>query len=151
MLRPAPVSDLLGAFLRGTPAEKRLKEGRIWVVWEQAVGSRIASHAVPAAFREGTLTLTVDSAPWMQQLNFLKRELMAKVNGELGEEVVKEIYMKAGRIKPPAPPAAAVKKTRRQLSAEELAWITEQSRSVTDPELRAVFESLIRKDKENRG
>ncbi|OGU11806.1 MAG: hypothetical protein A2075_09460 [Geobacteraceae bacterium GWC2_58_44] len=150
MRRPVAVADLLSAILRGTPAEKRLKEGRIWLVWEDAVGSRIASHARPAAFRDGTLTLTVDSAPWMQQLNYLKRELIAKVNGELGEELVKELYMKAGRVSaPPAPDEKPQAAKRRELSEEERTWIAEQSQSVSDPELRAVFESLIRKDREN--
>jgi predicted nucleic acid-binding Zn ribbon protein len=150
MRRPAAVADLLSALLRGTPAETRLKEGRIWLVWEDAVGSRIASHARPAAFRNGTLTLAVDSAPWMQQLSFLKRELIAKVNGELKEELVKELYLKAGKI-PTAPPAEKPRTVkRRELSCEEQTWIAEQAVSVTDPELRAVFESLIRKDRENR-
>lgn len=151
MRRPAAVADLLGAILRGTPAEKRLKEGRIWLVWESAVGSRIASHAAPAAFRDGTLTLTVDSAPWMQQLSFLKRELIAKVNGELGEDLVKDLYMKGGRVKAAAPAEKPAPVKRRELSDEEQAWIAEQSVSVTDPDLRAVFESLIKKDLENRG
>ena len=150
MRRPAAVADLLSAILRGTPAEKRLKEGRIWVVWESAVGSRIASHAVPAAFRDGTLTLSVDSAPWMQQLSFLKRELIAKVNGELGEEMVKDIYMKAGKIKLAAPAEKPQAVKRRELSEEERSWITEQSESVADPDLRAVFESIIRKDLEGK-
>ena len=149
MFRPAAVSDLLSAVLRGTPAEKRLDEGRIWQVWEQAVGSRIASHARPSAFRDGALTLTVDSAPWMQQLTYLKQELIAKVNGELREEMVKEIYMKAGPVKPAAPAAAPWVQKRRELSAEELAWIKEQALSVEDPDLREVFESLLKKDREN--
>jgi hypothetical protein len=135
------VGDLLSAVLRGTPAEKRLHEGRIWLVWEQAR---------PSSFRDGTLTLSVDSAVWMQQLNYLKRELIAKVNGELHEEMVKEIFMKAGRVSVPPPAAAPWVEKRRQLSDDEIAWITEQSVSVTDPELRAVFESLIKKDRENR-
>ena len=150
MKRPAPISGLLSAFLRGTPAEKRLNEARIWVVWEQAVGSRIASHAVPAAFRDGVLTLAVDSAPWMQQLTYLKEELIAKVNAELHDEMVKEIYMKAGRVNKPAAPAAPVVEKHRQLSAEELNWISEQSALIADPDLRAVFDSLIKKDRENR-
>ena len=149
-MQPAAVSGLLSAYLRGTPVEKRLHEGRIWLVWEQAVGSRIASHAQPSAFRDGTLTLTVDSAPWMQQLTSLKQELITKVNGELHEEMVKDIYMKAGPVKVAAPPAASFVRKRRQLSADELTWINEQAVSVTDPELRAVFESLIKKDRENR-
>jgi len=150
MRRPAAVADLLNAVLRGTPAEKRLKEGRIWLVWEQAVGSRIASHAQPASFRDGTLTLNVDSAPWMQQLSYLKRELIAKVNLELREEMVQDIFMKAGRVSVPPPAAAPWVEKRRQLSDDELSWITEQSLTVSDPELRAVFESLIKKDRENR-
>jgi predicted nucleic acid-binding Zn ribbon protein len=149
MKRPAPVSDLLGAFLRGTPAEKRLSEGRIWLVWDEAVGARIALHAQPAAFRDGTLTLSVDSAPWMQQLTYLKRELISKVNEALDEDLVQEIYMKAGQIRKPAVSTAAPRK-RRELSAEELALIKEQAESVTDPELRAVFERLIKRDRENR-
>jgi predicted nucleic acid-binding Zn ribbon protein len=150
MRRPAAVADLLSSMLRGTPAEQRLKEGRIWVVWEQAVGKRIAAHAQPAAFREGTLTLTVDSAPWMQQLSFLKRELVAKVNDQLGYDLVKELYFKAGKVAKAAPTAKPAPAKRRQLSDEEREWITQQSDAVTDPDLRAVFESLIKRDRENR-
>jgi predicted nucleic acid-binding Zn ribbon protein len=150
MRRPAPVADLLSALLRGTPAEVRLKEGRIWLIWETAVGSRIASHATPAAFREGVLTLRVDSAPWMQQLTYLKRDLIAKVNQELGEELVKDLFMKGGKVTPTAPVEKAAPPKRRELSKAELSWVSEQSESVTDPELRAVFDSLIRKDRENR-
>jgi predicted nucleic acid-binding Zn ribbon protein len=150
MRRPAAIGDLLSAILRGTPAEIRLKEGRIWVVWESAVGSRIALHAQPIAFREGTLTLAVDSAPWMQQLNFLKRELVAKVNGELGEELVKDIHLKAGKIAVAAPVEKPWIAKRRELTGEERALIAEQAAAVSDPELRAVFESIIRKDLENR-
>ena len=153
MRRPAAVADLLGNLLRGTPAEQRLKEGRIWLVWEAAVGRRIASHAQPAAFRDGTLTLRVDSAPWMQQLNYLKRELIDKVNAELGEELVKELFMKGGRVAPLVEEKPKVAK-RRELSEEERSWIAEQAASVSDPELRAVFVSLMKKDREsskNRG
>ena len=150
MRRPAAVADLLSAILRGTPAEQRLKEGRIWLVWESAVGSRIASHAQPASFRDGTLTLSVDSAPWMQQLSYLKRELIAKVNGELGYELVKDLYMKAGKIAAAAPAEKPEAVKRRELSEEECSWIAEQSESVSDPELRAIFDSLIRKDRENK-
>jgi predicted nucleic acid-binding Zn ribbon protein len=148
MRRPAVVSDLLTALLRGTPAEKRLQEGRIWLVWEDAVGSRIASHAVPSGFRDGTLTVSVDSAPWMQQLSYLKRELISKVNEELGYEQVKDLYFKAGKIAAAAEPEKPKPAQRRELSAEEQSLIAEQSAAATDPDLQAVFERLIRKDRE---
>jgi hypothetical protein len=87
----------------------------------------------------------------LQQLTYLKRELIAKVNAELGEELVKELYMKGGKVTPPAPAEKPREAKRRELSDEERSWIAEQAESVGDPELRAVFESLIRKDRENRG
>ena len=150
MKRPAGVSDLLSSLLRGTPAELRLKEGRIWLVWEDAVGSRIASHAQPAAFRNGVLTLHVDSAPWLQQLNFLKKDLIGKVNAELEEELVTELHLKGGKIRAasPAPPPKPAQ--RRKLSDDELHWIADQTETLRDPDLRAALENLIRRDKEHQ-
>ena len=150
MKRPAVVSDLLSSLLRGTPAEQRLKEGRIWLVWEDAVGSRIASHAQPAAFRNGVLTLHVDSAPWLQQLNFLKKDLIGKVNAELEEEMVKELQLKGGKIRPPSPAAPPKPVPRRELRDDERHWIAEQTETLRDPELRAALENLIRKDREHQ-
>jgi len=151
MKRPAIVSDLLSSLLRGTPAELRLKEGRIWLVWEDAVGSRIASHAQPAAFRNGVLTLHVDSAPWLQQLNFLKKDLISKVNAELEEELVTELQLKGGKIRASSPATPPKPVQRRELSDDERHWIADQTETLRDPDLRAALENLIRRDKENRG
>lgn len=150
MKRPAVVSDLLSSLLRGTPAELRLKEGRIWLVWEDAVGSRIASHAQPAAFRNGVLTLHVDSAPWLQQLNFLKKDLIGKVNAELEEEMVTELQLKGGKIRAASPAASPKPVQRRELSEDERHWIADQTEPLRDPDLRAALENLMRRDRENR-
>ena len=96
MKRPAPVSELLAAAFHGKPAEKRLKEGKIWLIWDAAVGPQIAGRARPVSFRDGILTVAVASAPWMQQLTFLKTGMIEKLNGRLGCELVREIYLKAG-------------------------------------------------------
>jgi hypothetical protein len=63
--------------------------------------------------------------------------------------MVKEIYMKGGKIAR-APVQKPHKPKRRELSAEERSLIQEQIESVSDPELRAVFERLIKRDRENR-
>lgn len=150
MRRPASVTDLLGSILRGTPAELRLKEGRIWEVWDEAIGSKIAAHAQPVAFREGTLTVHVDSAPWLQQLTYLKKDLIIKVNEALDEALVKELHLKSGKVKSAAPKTQQAVK-RRKLSEDEQTWIKEQAQAVDDPELRAVFERLIKRDREHQG
>ena len=105
MKTPSELSTLLPSLFSDKPLGKRLKESVIWRVWDKAVGQPIASKARPSAFRQGILTVAVTSAPWMQQLGFLKQQLIEAVNGALGEEMVTEIYLKAGTLPPlPAPP-----------------------------------------------
>ena len=143
MNRPSAVTDLLGAVFHGTPTEKRLKEGKIWLVWEPAVGRQIANRARPASFRDGTLTVAVSSAPWMQQLNFLKKGIMEKLNAFLGEEMVRDIHLKAGKTERVRTETITVKRSRRPLTAAEMQKIADQTNSVSDPELRGVLAELL--------
>jgi hypothetical protein len=143
MPRPAAVAELLSAVFHGTPTEKRLKEGSIWLVWDSAVGKQIASRARPVSFRAGTLTVTVTSAPWMQQLTFLKKGIMDKLNALLGDELVRDIYLKAGNNEPVISRKTPLIRNKRQLSTEERQKIAEQTDSVADPELRKALERLL--------
>lgn len=143
MPRPAAVADLLSSALRGTPTEKRLKEGNIWLEWDSAVGKQIAGRARPVSFRDGTLTVAVESAPWMQQLAFLKKGIMEKLNARLGEELVRDIYLKAGKPAKTPPNKLPVERYTRPLLAEERQRIAEQTDSVTDPELREALAGLL--------
>lgn len=143
MPRPVAVAALLGAAFSGTPTEKRLKEGNIWLEWDSAVGKQIAGRARPVSFRDGTLTVAVESAPWMQQLTFLKKGIMEKLNARLGEEMVRDIYLKAGRPEKKPSQKTPVKRNARPLLAGELQKIAEQTDSVTDPELREALAELL--------
>jgi len=143
MPRPAKVTDLLAVVFHGTPTEKRLKEGKIWLVWDSAVGKQIAGRASPVSFRDGTLTVAVTSAPWMQQLTFLKKGIMEKLNAMLGEEQVLEIYLKAGKTERVKTETTPARRCTRSLSAAELQKIAEQTGSVADPELRGALAKLL--------
>lgn len=141
MPKPAAVAELLSAVFRGTPTEKCLKEGRIWLEWDKAVGKQIASRARPVSFRAGTLTVTVTSAPWMQQLTFLKKGIMEKLNARLGDELVRDIYLKAGVASRPAPISSPSKKYR-PLTSKEEQRVAEIASIINDPELGDSLASL---------
>ncbi len=141
--RPLPVGDLLSAVFNGTPAEKRLGEGKIWLVWDAAVGKQIAAKAHPVSFRDGTLTIAVASAPWMQQLTFLKKQIIQKVNERLGGNVVCDLYLKAGRQKILPPQTESVKKPRQQPTEDQIRHVAEQTASISDPELHEAFARLL--------
>lgn len=143
MPKPMAISALMADVFRGHPLEKRLNEGNIWLVWDKAVGKEIAAKAQPAKFRDGVLTVAVSSAPWMQQLNFLKAGMMEKLNKRLGEELVKEIYLKAGRLERHHVPPRQHPAADRALTSEEQKRIGELTAAIEDPELREKFTSLM--------
>ncbi len=144
MFSPISVSRLLGELFRGKPLEKRLHEGKIWQIWDAVVGTQIALQARPVNFREGILTVVVSSAPWMQQLNFMKKGIVEKINVTLGEELVKEIFLKAGRPEPPELEPLPRKRILRPLTELEKESIERETAAIDDPELREALAHLLK-------
>jgi predicted nucleic acid-binding Zn ribbon protein len=52
----------------------------------------------PAAFKGKLLIVNVTDSAWLQQLWFLKKDIIGKVNGCLGEDLVEEIKFKIGPV-----------------------------------------------------
>jgi predicted nucleic acid-binding Zn ribbon protein len=69
---------------------------RIWRVWDRVVGADIARNARPAAFKGSILLVHVTSSTWLHHLQYLKGDLLARLNDDLGQSVVSEIKFKIG-------------------------------------------------------
>jgi predicted nucleic acid-binding Zn ribbon protein len=59
--------------------------------WPQLVGPRVSKHTRAVGFRSGTLCIEVEGSAWMQELQFLKRDLIRKINEKLGRELVRNV------------------------------------------------------------
>ncbi len=143
MSRPQEVSALLASVFGGTPAARLLREIVIWQVWDDVVGPQVARRARPAAIRDGVLTVTVASGPWLQQLTFLKGEIIAQLNEKVGEELVREIYLKAGNPRQVKPPAAPEPPLQHPLTDGEKEAIARQTATIKDEELRSLVAGLL--------
>lgn len=53
--------------------------------WPKAAGAAMAKYAMPTAERGGTLTITCRSSVWAQELDLMAPELIANLNGLIGE------------------------------------------------------------------
>ena len=91
MSRAAP-RRLAGALdrLTGTLAPASTL-ARVQEVWEDAAGPAIAASASPTAERAGILTITCAAAVWAQELDLMAGELIARLNGALGAESIREL------------------------------------------------------------
>lgn len=140
--KPAAIGQLLDEIATGTPLAQRLREARIWEVWKEAVGPQIARQAKPSGFRDGILTVTVASAPWMQQLALLKPQLLAKLNAVLADTLVTDLRFRSGRLdNEGSAPAAA--RPQRQPTAAEAAAIAAAIADISDPALRQALAELL--------
>ena len=72
---------------------------KVWQLWDETVGEAIAKNARPAAFKGNFLIVHVNSPAWIHQLQFLKKDLIFKLNAALGKPLVEEIKFKIGALK----------------------------------------------------
>lgn len=96
--KPADLGSILQDAMKASRLDVHLDAYRLWQKWEDTVGPTIAQNAKPEAIKGKLLLVNVSSAPWMQQLQFLKTELIEKVNESLGREVIHDIRFKIGPV-----------------------------------------------------
>jgi Dna[CI] antecedent DciA-like protein len=93
---PSPVGSVLDAVLKRVDPEQELRAFDIWTFWNAEVGEVIARRAQPARFRNGILFVSVATHSWMQELQFLKDDIRARLNTRLGAELVRDIFFVSG-------------------------------------------------------
>ena len=95
---PVPIGQVIEKLLEGRKPKSAAKVARVFQLWERAVGEIIAANAKPAAFRDKLLLVHVNSSPWLHQLQFLKDDIIKKVNAALHDESIEDIKFKIGPL-----------------------------------------------------
>jgi len=118
--------------------------------WNSAVGPVIAAQTYAFKLKNNTLFVKVSTSIWMQQLQFMKQEIIDKVNPTLANKTVKNIYFSIGKI----PAASSMKGDREdisshesyQLKARDKRLIKESLESVPDEELKGILKRVMTKE-----
>ncbi len=90
---PRPLALALDGFTATLAPATTL--ARLQRCWEEAVGDQIAAAAHPVAEREGVLTVRCESAVWAQELELMANELLGRLNGALGEDLLHKLRCRA--------------------------------------------------------
>ena len=85
------IASVLSRVLRQLGLEGDLDAWRAVDEWPQVVGPRVSRHTRAVGFRDGTLRVEVEGSAWMQELGYLKRDLVARINQHLGSERVRDV------------------------------------------------------------
>jgi len=92
------IGSILAEVLKTYRRESDADLVQVWQVWDRIVGDVIAQNAKPAAFKGKLLLVHVSSSTWIHQLQFLKQEMIAKLNNALGKTVIDDLKFKIGPL-----------------------------------------------------
>ena len=109
---------------------------RLAKAWPEIVGEAIARRTEIVSLKFHTAVVKVSGAMWIQELNLMRSQILARVTARLGDDVVRELRFVQGRLsrREQRPKLRTVARaTRKSIELPEL----------KDPELRKAFERLI--------
>ena len=92
------IGSIIGDVLKEHMPDSAGELTRVWQIWDRAVGATIAANAQPVAFKGDLLLVHATSSSWIHQLQFLKADIISKLNADLGQPVISEIKFKIGPI-----------------------------------------------------
>jgi predicted nucleic acid-binding Zn ribbon protein len=69
----------------------RLTDATVLGRWPHLVGADIADHCTPLSLRDGELVLQAESTAWATQLRQMQRQLLSRLAGAVGKDVVRRI------------------------------------------------------------
>ena len=92
------ISSIIGDVLKKYRLETDSELVQVWRVWDTIVGNVIAQNAKPAAFKGRILLVHVTSSTWLHQLQFLKKDMIDKLNVTLGKTLIEDLKFKIGPL-----------------------------------------------------
>ncbi|HVN28472.1 MAG TPA: DUF721 domain-containing protein [Candidatus Binataceae bacterium] len=108
---------------------------RLVKAWPEVVGETIARRTEVVSLKFHTAVVKVSGAMWIQELNLMRAQILARIKERLGDDIVRELRFVQGRLSRKERPRlrSVPRATRHAIDLPEL----------KDPELRAAFDRLI--------
>ena len=134
---PVSIAEALEGARGTAKIRERMKDWRLWERWDELIGPSIAAHARPTRWQGKALILRVDSSAWMQELSYLKVQLLSKLKEQFPASGIDEIRLELGEL-PPAPKRVqgAQRIEMRPLCGDEREFIERSVERIADPELK---------------
>lgn len=88
---PERIGNILPQALQKFGLKVGIEQHRALIIWEQVVGKGIASHTKPGWMTNGILWVIVDDSIWHQELEFLKPQIIEKLNQHLDNSKIRGI------------------------------------------------------------
>ena len=89
---PSAVGVVLDKITKAHGLRKHFDQGRIWQMWDEIAGTRLAPHGKPKLFKDKTLLIAIQSPVWMSRYAYSKWDLIKRVNLVAGYELINDLF-----------------------------------------------------------
>lgn len=150
---PVRVGHLLTA---AVPAlAERMLEDAIRREWTQTAGPEAARRSRPGALRQGTLDVSVDNSPWLQELTLRSAAIVTALRKRHGSAVTGVRFALGGSrgddLVASGSARAGTEAPARRLNHEETRIVDAAAGQLRDPALALSLKRLLTKDLLSRG
>jgi len=92
--KPKRLELSITAALEQLGLSARVRQYEVLERWSSIVGDHISSVTNPERIDRGKLIVRVTRSTWRNELTFLKKEIIAKINKAMNQEIVKDIIFR---------------------------------------------------------
>lgn len=93
-IQPKPFVYALSSVLDQLGLSKKIRQYQVLEKWHSIVGEQIAKVTQAEHMDMGKLFVRVLNSTWRNELVFLKKELIEKINKVMNQEIVKDIIFR---------------------------------------------------------
>jgi len=145
-LKLQQIGDLLQRILGKYRIEIHPQDKDLRIMWNKAAGAVIAAQTRPEKLVRNVLTVKVKNAVWLHQLQFLKQELLDKINSTRQENPVKHIRFILDTTSSQVKGGEFFDYTAHPLKTSDKRYIEKSTKDVADGELKDLLQRVMTKD-----
>lgn len=146
-----PIRSVIENSLVKMGFKKRVDQYKLWESWDNIVGPAVSRNARPSRWQGNQLVITVRHSSWVQELSYLKSNLINMIKEKIPEINITKIRFEVGDITDKTcEKNTGSGDTKRGLPNGAEDFIAEVSGEIKDEETRKVIRRLITKDLLNK-
>jgi hypothetical protein len=97
LVRTRKLADIMPKILVDLRMDQRRAEAEITKVWNNLIDPGIVAHAQPTGLNKGTLFVTVDSSPWLDEIvRYRRKEILNRLQHSFGTDLITRISFRVG-------------------------------------------------------
>jgi len=97
--RQESIQGLLGGLLKNRQLLPSMRRVMVMRMWEQVVGGVVAEKSWPEKVVDGVLKIGVTTHAWVEELNLIKPQIIARYRQLLGRSALKDVEFRVARRK----------------------------------------------------